>query len=277
MERLGAAMDGAASARPNLRASPALYFYAVLVVALGAGAVAMGIALITRYGVIAGNRIDVVLMFALLAMIAVTGGLMLRAHSLAMDKRRNALELQRNVQSILDTVPDAMLVTDEDGRILAFSRAAEKLLQWTKGQVIGRNVAVLMPSDEREARDSDVERSGGASEGAVIGPIRIVTAQRRDGSSVSVELSVGEAFWNGHRFLAVVMRYLSERQAVQTRLRTGQAELVNISRLSPMGEMGTRLAHEQNPRVLVFDVVQKRYLEQGVAHVFFIESRRGLV
>jgi two-component system sensor kinase FixL len=243
MERLGAAMDGAAAAQPNLRASPALYFYAVLVVALGAGAVAMGIALITRYGVIAGDRIDVVLTFALVAMIAVTGGLMLKTHS---DKRRNALELQRNVQSMLDTVPDATLVTDEDGRILAFSRAAETLLQWTKGQVIGRNIAVLMPSDEHEARDSDLERSRGASEGAIIGPIRIVTAQRRDGSSVSVELSVGDAFWNGRRFLAVVMRDLSERQAVETRLRTVQAELVHISRLSAMGEMATGLAHELN-------------------------------
>src|SRR5260370_1098413 len=122
MKRLGPAMDGAAAAQPNLRAGPALYFYAVLVVALGAGAVAMGIALIPRYGVLAGNRIDVALLVALGAMVAVTGGLMLRAHSLAVDKRRNALEQQRNVQSILDTVPDAMLVTDDDGRVLAFSR-----------------------------------------------------------------------------------------------------------------------------------------------------------
>src|SRR5258708_5777812 len=134
MKRLGAAMDGAAAPQPNLRAGPALYFYGALVVALGAGAVAMGIALITRYGVIAGNRIDVTLAVALAVMIAATGGLMLRAHSLAADRRRNALEAQRNVQSILDTVPDPMLVTDDDGRILAFSRAAEKLLQWTKEQ-----------------------------------------------------------------------------------------------------------------------------------------------
>ena len=246
MKRLAGATERAGAAQPNLRASPALYFYVVLVVALGAGAVAMGVALITRYGVIAGNRIDVALAVALGAMVAVTGGLTLRSHSLASDKRRNALELQRNVQSILDTVPDAMLVADEDGRILAYSRAAEKLLQWTKEEVIGQNVAVLMPADEREARDTDVKRFGGTGEGAVIGPIRIVTAQRRDGSSVSVELSVGEAFWNGRKFLAIVMRDLSERQAVETRLRAVQAELVHISRLSAMGEMATGLAHELN-------------------------------
>jgi two-component system sensor kinase FixL len=239
-------MGEAAKPQPNLRPNPALYFYAALVVALGAGAVAMGVALVMRYGVIASNRIDVALFAALGATIAVTAGLMLRAHSLAAGKRRNAVELQGNVQSILDTVPDPMLVTDEEGRILAFSRAAETLLQWTKEQVLGRNVAVLLPSDDREARDSDVRRFGGSSEGAIIGPVRIVTAQRRDGSSVSVELSVGEAFWNGRRFLALVMRDLSERQAAEARLRTVQAELVHISRLSAMGEMATGLAHELN-------------------------------
>jgi two-component system, LuxR family, sensor kinase FixL len=239
-------MGEAAKPQPNLRPGPALYFYAALVVALGAGAVAMGVALVTRYGVMVGNRIDVVLLVALGATIAVSSGLMLRAHSLAAGKRRNALELQGNVQSILDTVPDPMLVTDEEGRILAFSRAAETLLKWTKEEVLGRNVAVLMPSDDREARDSDVRRFGVSSEGAIISPVRIVTAQRRDGSSVSVELSVGEAFWNGRRFLALVMRDLSERQAAETRLRTVQAELVHISRLSAMGEMATGLAHELN-------------------------------
>jgi two-component system sensor kinase FixL len=237
-------MDEAAKPQPNLRPGPALYFYVALVVALGAGAVAMGVVLVVRYGAIVGNGIDIVLFVALGVTIAVTCGLMVRANSLAAGKRRNALELQGNVQSILDTVPDPMLVTDEGGRILAFSRAAETLLQWTKEQVLGRNVAVLMPSDE--ARDSDVRRFGGSSESAIIGPVRIVTAQRRDGSSVSVELSVGEAFWDGHRFLALVMRDLSERQAVEARLRTVQAELVHISRLSAMGEMATGLAHELN-------------------------------
>lgn len=237
-------MGEAAKPQPNLGPGPALYFYVALVVTLGSGAVAVGVSLVVRYGAIIGNGIDVVLFVALGMTIAVTCGLMLRAHSLAESKRRNALELQGNVQSILDTVPDPMLVTDEGGRILAFSRAAEILLQWTKDQVLGRNVAVLMPSDE--PRDSDVRRFGGSSESAIIGPVRIVTAQRRDGSSVSVELSVGEAFWDGHKFLALVMRDLSERQAAEARLRTVQAELVHISRLSAMGEMATGLAHELN-------------------------------
>ncbi|HEY2483001.1 MAG TPA: histidine kinase dimerization/phospho-acceptor domain-containing protein, partial [Caulobacteraceae bacterium] len=107
-------------------------------------------------------------------------------------------------------------------------------------------MAILISADERDPQGPDAWRPGRVEEGGVIGGARIVTAQRRDGSMVSVELSVGETFWDGHRFLAIVMRDLSERQAVETRLRTVQAELVHISRLSAMGEMATGLAHELN-------------------------------
>jgi two-component system sensor kinase FixL len=159
---------------------------------------------------------------------------------------RNVLERQAQIESILDTAPEAMIVINERGRVLSFNPAAERLFQWTKEEVIGQNVNLLMPTPEREAHDSYLERYARTGERRIIGFPRIVTARRRDGSEVPAELFVGETASGGRRYFTGFVRDLTERQATETRLQLLQSELVHISRLSAMGEMATALAHELN-------------------------------
>lgn len=49
------------------------------------------------------------------------------------------------LRSILETVPDAMVVIDQQGAIREFSKAAERLFGWSADEVHWRNVGVLMP------------------------------------------------------------------------------------------------------------------------------------
>ena len=44
------------------------------------------------------------------------------------------------LRTILETVPDAMVVIDETGHILSFSKAAERLFGYAEGELIGENV-----------------------------------------------------------------------------------------------------------------------------------------
>jgi two-component system, LuxR family, sensor kinase FixL len=50
------------------------------------------------------------------------------------------------LQSILDTVPDAMIVIDAHGVVESFSATAERLFGYRSAEVCGRNVSMLMPS-----------------------------------------------------------------------------------------------------------------------------------
>jgi two-component system, LuxR family, sensor kinase FixL len=56
------------------------------------------------------------------------------------------------LRSILETVPDAMTVIDEGGRILSLSLAAERMFGFKEEELLGENVSTLMPS--RSARQS---------------------------------------------------------------------------------------------------------------------------
>jgi two-component system sensor kinase FixL len=159
---------------------------------------------------------------------------------------RELREREAHVQSILDTIPDAMIVIDEKGAMQSFSAAAERLFGWSGPEVIGRNVDMLMPSPYHEAHDGYLARYMATGERRIIGIGRVVVGQRRDGSTFPMELAVGEMRVAERRFFTGFVRDLTERQQTEARLQELQAELVHVSRLTAMGEMASALAHELN-------------------------------
>ena len=156
-------------------------------------------------------------------------------------RRREAL-----LRSILDTVPDALVVIDGGGLIQSFSTAAERLFGFRHEEVVGRNVSMLMPSPYRAAHDSYLARYLATGERRIIGIGRIVVGRRKDGSTFPMELAVGEVDMHGTRLFTGFVRDLTERQQRERRLGELQSELIHVSRLSELGQMASALAHEVN-------------------------------
>jgi two-component system sensor kinase FixL len=164
----------------------------------------------------------------------------------ANEQNRVLLAGQAHLRSILDTVPDAMIVIDEKGIMTSFSTAAERLFGFTAAEAIGRNVKELMPAPYREAHDGYLNRYLDTGERRIIGIGRVVVGERKDGSTFPMELAVGEMHSGDRRYFTGFVRDLSERQKTEARLQELQSELVHISRLTAMGEMASTLAHELN-------------------------------
>ena len=156
------------------------------------------------------------------------------------------LEREAHLQSILDTVPDAMIVIDEHGVIHSFSAAAERLFGWTATEALGLNIKMMMPSPYREGHDGYLDRYLRTDEARVIGIGRLVVGERKDGSTFPMELSVGEMRSHRGRFFTGFLRDLTERRDSEARLQELQSELTHMSRLTAMGEMASTLAHELN-------------------------------
>ncbi|MFN3725585.1 MAG: sensor histidine kinase [Allosphingosinicella sp.] len=185
--------------------------------------------------------------FVLVGLAVTTGGEWFqRARRRAEEINRDLLAREDHLRSILETVPDAMVVIDEAGLIRNFSHAAERLFGWTADEVQGRNVSMLMPSPYREAHDGYLERYYRTGERRIIGIGRVVVGERKDGSTFPMELAVGEMGLAEGRFFTGFIRDLTERQQTETRLQELQTELVRVSRLTALGEMASALAHELN-------------------------------
>lgn len=164
----------------------------------------------------------------------------------AVDANRELRLREAHLESILATVPDAMVVIDEEGIIRSFSQAAERLFGYAAAEVYGRNVSLLMPSPYREQHDGYMERYRVTGERRIIGLGRVVTGERKDGSTFPMELSVGEVNGPDRRLFTGFVRDLSERQRTEARLHELQGELVHVARLTALGEMSSTLAHELN-------------------------------
>jgi two-component system sensor kinase FixL len=174
------------------------------------------------------------------------GELLWRARARTTAMTSEALAREAHVQSILDTVPEAMIVINEHGIIQSFSVAAERLFGYTAAEAIGLNVKVMMPAPYREAHDGYLMRYLRTGERRIIGIGRVVVGLRKDGSTFPMELAVGEMHSGQQRFFTGFIRDLTERQKTEARLQELQSELVHISRLTAMGEMASTLAHELN-------------------------------
>jgi two-component system sensor kinase FixL len=153
---------------------------------------------------------------------------------------------EAHLRSILDTVPDAMIVIDARGVIQSFSSAAERMFGCTGLEAIGQNVSTLMPDPDRTRHDGYLTRYASTKERHIIGIGRIVTGRRRDGTTFPMHLSIGEMQSSGERFFTGFIRDLTEQQQTQAQLQELQSELIHMSRLSAMGEMASALAHELN-------------------------------
>jgi two-component system sensor kinase FixL len=153
---------------------------------------------------------------------------------------------ESHLRSILETVPDAMIVIDGNGIIQFFSSAAERQFGYLEQEAIGKNVSVLMPNPDRSRHDSYLARYLSTGERHIIGVGRIVTGQRKDGTTFPMHLSIGEMASGGVPYFTGFVHDLTEHQQTQARVQELQSELVHVSRLSAMGEMASALAHELN-------------------------------
>ncbi|WP_234824527.1 PAS domain-containing sensor histidine kinase [Ensifer adhaerens] len=146
---------------------------------------------------------------------------------------------EAHLRSILDTVPEAMVVIDETGLITSFSAAAERLFGFKEQEVLGSNVKMLMPSPDREAHDRYLNNYLSTGERRIIGIGRVVTGRRKDGTTFPMELSVGEARSAGGRIFTGFIRDLTSRQRIDEELRQAQ-------KMEAIGQLTGGLAHDFN-------------------------------
>lgn len=153
---------------------------------------------------------------------------------------------EHHLSSILASVPDAMVVCDENGIISSFSAAAELMFGFDKTEVIGSHVSMLIPGVPKgtKARSGNIGAETGVNH--VVDDPRPGEAVRKDGERFPIEIAVGEASIAGDRIFTGFIRDLTRRRETERRMHELQSELVHVSRVSAMGTMASTLAHEIN-------------------------------
>lgn len=152
---------------------------------------------------------------------------------------------------------DAIITIDAGCIMQTFNPAAERIFGYSAAEAVGQNVKMLMPTLFREQHDTYVSNYLRTGERKIIGIGRIVTGQKKDGSTFPMELSVGETTAEGQRIFVGFVRDLTEIESNHRRIQELQSELFHVSRLTEMGQVASSLAHEvSQPLAAIMNFVQ---------------------
>jgi len=153
---------------------------------------------------------------------------------------------EARLASVFDTAADGMVVINDRGQVLAFNKACERLFGYVASEMLGRNVSSLMPKDRADVHDHYLRNYLQTGERKIIGIGREVQARHKDGTVFPIELSVGEAATPCDRQFIGILRDLRSRRQMEDRLAKTQAQLLHMTRISALDEMGAAIAHELN-------------------------------
>lgn len=134
-------------------------------------------------------------------------------------------DVQSRLQAVIDTAVDGMIIIDAVGHILMYNPACEQLFGYTREEVLGENVKILMPSPYREEHDRYIEAYKATGDAKIIGIGREVLGRRKDGTVFPMELSVGETGSGEDRVFIGIIRDITARKKSEEDLRDSEGRL----------------------------------------------------
>lgn len=201
-----------------------------------------------------------------------------RDHRIATDEAARAQTeavlrtTEERARSIVEAGIDVVITIDETGLILSANGAAERLLGWPPAELVGENVAVIAAGDHGARHDGYLARYLATGEARIIGRARELSARRRDGGEVPIELSVVEIPARGPlREFAGVIHDISDRVQYEAALLRGAThdELTGLpNRLLVRDRVGQALerAGEDGSAVAVVLIDIDRFADVNQAH-----------
>lgn len=153
-------------------------------------------------------------------------------------KQRETQLRQRegNLLAILENAVEAIITIDTRGIVESFNPAAERLFGYTRDEILGRNVSILMPAPYQNEHDAYIANYLRTGVRKIIGIGREVVGLRKDRTTFPIHLSVSQVS-EGRDFFVGMIRDLSEQKQ-------HEAMLLQAERLSAIGQAMTGLTHE---------------------------------
>ena len=133
------------------------------------------------------------------------------------------------VRAIVDTAADGIVSVQEDGTITAWNPAAERIFGFTAQEALTRSFGSLLLDSEDEAPPPGPPDPLGPLARTPPGTVRGLTALRKDGAVVPVELSIGETRVGDRRILTAIVRDVTERKRTERELARRAEELARTN------------------------------------------------
>ncbi len=124
-------------------------------------------------------------------------------------------ESEQRTRAIVETAVEGIITIDGRGMLESINPAACRMFGYAPGEIIGRDVSVLIHSMHQKIYESDLVNYLGAGQANNLGIGRELEGQRKDGTVFPMELSVGEVPLGDRRLFTGLIRDISERRELE--------------------------------------------------------------
>lgn len=125
---------------------------------------------------------------------------------------------QALLNAIIENAIDGIITINEQGIVETINPSACRLFLYTPSEVIGQNIALLMPSPDREKHNSYISAYMSSGIPHIIGHDRDVLGRRKDGNIFPFRLGVSEVNFEEKRIFAGFIHDMSHQKEAESRL-----------------------------------------------------------
>jgi PAS domain S-box-containing protein len=170
------------------------------------------------------------------------------------DKRRMGIVLEiterkrgeEKFRLAVEASPNAIVMVNQEGKIQLVNVLTEKLFGYSRAELIGQSVEILVPERFRAGHPAHRAAFFGAPQARVIGAGRDLFARRKDGSEFLVEIGLNPIQTAEGPLVLTALVDITERKRVELELQEQREELAHVTRVSTVGELTASVAHELN-------------------------------
>jgi two-component system sensor kinase FixL len=153
---------------------------------------------------------------------------------------------EQRFRAVVEAVPSAILVVDEQGLITLANQQAEAMFGYPRAELIGQAMDRLIPERfQRPVADRPSPWMAGP-QGEAVGTEPDLLARRKDGREFPVEAMLAPLQTGNGAFVLASVLDITERRRLEQATARQRDELAHLSRVAMLGELSGSLAHELN-------------------------------
>jgi PAS domain S-box-containing protein len=138
-------------------------------------------------------------------------------------------------RALVDSVPDALIVTDDDGRIVFVNAACEAMFQYARAELLSQPIELLVPEHLRAAHRHAHESFPRATIARPMATGMVFAGRRKDGTDLPVDVSLGTVHQGNRVCFVAVVRDATARQAAEEALRQSEQRHRQLLESAPEG------------------------------------------